>query len=129
MIEMGEPEMAETLRRLLGLYEGVRVARVRCGRPPAYPLSAIFQVAEPTLVNRFASFAENANVAFLVWSNGQVKGSEGETPWYEWRVNPDSARSYTPRQLCAYMVSDLTKRGVLDQLEGDRLLADLDTDA
>jgi hypothetical protein len=64
----------------------------------------------------------------LVWSNSQVKDSEGDTPWYEWRVNPQPADSepWQPLQvLFAILVHDLTARGVLDCSEGDQLLADV----
>jgi len=127
---MTDSSVAEVLRELLSMYEGVRVARVRCG-PHGY-VSAIFHVEQPALLNRFASFAENANAGLLVWSNSEVKGSEGETPWFEWRVNPQAAESEpspAPLYLCAYMIRDLTERGVLDQPEGDRLLAKVGWDA
>ena len=47
---------------LLGLYEGVRIGRIRCH--PSGSISVQFQVGLPASLVRLAHCAENANVAF-----------------------------------------------------------------
>ena len=65
---------AEALRTLLQLYEGVRIGRVRC-HPSAHS-SVLLQVTDPTTLVRLARCAENANVAFYVWSDSQGVAEE-----------------------------------------------------
>jgi hypothetical protein len=119
---------AEALRTLLGLYEGVRIGRVRIH--PSGAASVVLQVTHPTSLVRLARCAENANVAFYVWSNSQGVTEEGaeydEGPWYELRAEanpPGSELPTTAQMFCADMVHDPVRRGILDQVQGNRLLA------
>lgn len=110
---------AEALRTLLQLYEGVRIGRVRC-HPSAHS-SVLLQVTDPTTLVRLARCAENANVAFYVWSDSQgvaEEAPESSGPWYELRAQADPVEMF-----CSCLVHDLTSRGTLEPLQGERLLA------
>jgi|SRR5208337_33049 len=118
----------EALRSLLSLYEGVRIGRVRC-HPSGYA-SVMLQVANPTSLVRLASCAENANVAFYIWSDSQGATEEGseydDGPWYELRAQADAPGTELPSAaeiFCSFMVHDLVRRGILDRSEGNARLA------
>jgi len=125
---MSEFRAAEALRSLLGLYDGVRIGRVRCHESGS--ASVMLQVAQPTSLVRLAHCAENANVAFYVWSRFQGVTAEAsgydDGPWYELRAHADQPGTEllsTAQIFCGYMVHDLISHGMLDKSQGDRLLA------
>lgn len=115
----------ETLKRVLPLYEGVHIGQIRCH--PSGDVSVFIQVTEPKSLVQLASCAENANVAFYVWSNSQVRAIEREGPWFELRALGDPPESVdmvpTAQMLCGFMIHDLCKRGMLEKAESDQLLA------
>ena len=124
---MSDFRTAEALRSLLALYEGVRIGRVRCH--PSGSASVLLQVAQPASLVRLARCAENANVAFYVWSSFQGVTTEGsgydDGPWYELRAHenpPGTDLPSTAQTFCGYMVHDLTSHGMLEESQGDRLL-------
>ena len=124
----------ETLRYVLPMFEGVHFGRVRAHS--SGNMSAFIQVTHPMSLVRLAACAENANVAFYVWSNSQIRTQPGtverEGPWYELRAEGDPPGSedtkYTAQMFCACLIQNLRKRGVLDNAECDRLLARFDWD-
>jgi hypothetical protein len=124
---MSDFKTAEALRTLLGLYEGVRLGRIRCR--PTGEVSVMLQVTDPRSLVRLAGCAENANVAFYVWPDSQGPTEEGtdfdEGPWYELRAqaNPPGTDPTTTaaEMLCGHMTTDLVRRGVLDVSEANRL--------
>jgi hypothetical protein len=62
--DTGDPEAIATLRRLLGLYEGVIVDRVRLG--PSGSASVSLRVSNLASLARLACCAQNANVTFFI---------------------------------------------------------------
>jgi hypothetical protein len=66
---------AETFRRLLLMFEGVTIDRLRTH--PGGSASAVLRIDHPASVARFACWAQNTNVAFHVWGEswGQTEGS------------------------------------------------------
>ncbi len=125
---MGGFRTAEALRTLLGLYEGVRIGRVRCH--PSGSASVMLQVAHSTVLVRLARCAENANVALYVWSDSQGVAedeSESDGPWYELRAQanpPDMEAPSAAEMFCSCLAADLTSRGILEPSQGERLLED-----
>jgi hypothetical protein len=124
---MSDFRTADALRSLLDLYEGVRIGRVRCH--PSGSASVQLQVAHPATLVRLARCAENANVAFLVWSDFQgiaADGSENDAgPWYELRAagdDPGAEWPSTAQMFCSDLVHDLVRHGTLDQTQGTQLL-------
>jgi hypothetical protein len=119
----------ETLRRVLPLFDGVRIGRIRAHS--SGNVSVFIQVTEPRSLVRLASCAENANVAFYVWSDSQIRvepnAIECEGPWFELRAQGDPPESQdmvpTAQMLCEFMIHDLCKRGILEKAEGDLMLA------
>jgi hypothetical protein len=109
-----QSRIADALQRLLPLYQGVHLHHAR--QLWKDHVSAFFHVDHPSLVNRFAELAEHANVGFLVWSNGQVKDSVGDTPWYEYRLNMKNGITGA-MILCLDLISDLQKQGCLSHAE------------
>ena len=120
---------AEALRDLLGRYDGIRVGRIRCH--PSGSASVMLQATNPASLVRLASCAENANVGIYVWSNSQGPTEPWswlpDSPWYEIRAIGDDPPMLdyptTSENFCGRMMYDLVRHGVLDESEGNRLLA------
>ena len=124
---------AETLRRLLPLFEGVTVDQLRVH--PSGSASVTLRIAHPASVARLACWASNANVSFIVW--GKSRG-RNEEEWaspdriqYELRADGGElvdadGRSDPPlwsvHVFCAHLVHDLADRGRLDSTTANRLL-------
>jgi hypothetical protein len=128
---MSNFKTAEAYRELLKRYDGIRVGKIRCH--PSGNDSVWFQASNPASLDRLASCAQNANVSILVWSNSQgppIKepGAEfDEGPWYEIRATeePSGVDRYLSKSenFCGRLMYDLTRRGVVDESEGNRLMA------
>src|SRR5438105_1513815 len=120
---------AETLRRLLLIYEGVTVDRRRAH--PSGSVTVTLRIAPPASLARLACWAANANVACYVWvESGGTTDEEWASPdrvRYELRVAADPEGAEPPsaaQRLGSHLVNDLAERGLLDRAEADRLLVD-----
>lgn len=118
----------EALHKILSRFPDVRLHRVK---PWGDFVVAVFQIDDPTLVNKFAAHAENANVSLKVWSSwyGQsVKGCptdwREDIPCYEFRIDVTDG-SYGPIHICARLIYDLLKRGLMTKDEVDKVLNDI----
>src|SRR5262245_9444374 len=124
---------AETLRRLLLMFEGVTVDRLRTH--PSGSATVTLRIASPASVARFACWAQNSNVALYVWGNSWGRTEEEWTSpdrvRYELRAGggdlidadgPSDPPLFSIHMFCAHMVRDLADRGRLEQAEADRLL-------
>jgi hypothetical protein len=124
---------AETLRRLLLMFEGVTVDRLRTH--PSGSATAILRIAHPASVARFACYARNTNVAFIVWGESWGKTEEEwaspERVRYELSSGggeiidvdgPSDPPVFSIHLFCAHLVRDLAGRGRLDRAEANRLL-------
>jgi hypothetical protein len=119
--DMGDPLRNAALRRLLSLYEGVVVDRVWCH--PSGSANIMLRISNPESLGRLANFAQNTNVAFLVWADAPGD-SWAERVLYELRAEPDPEGTEYPavEHLCGNMIYDLVCRGMLDQAEAEKLL-------
>jgi len=113
------------LRTLLNLYPEVLVGHIRC-HPDGYA-SVKLQVYNTALLVRLAGCAENANVAFYVWSGPQAASDEGKGidshPWYELRAEEyPGAELQSSQLLCGRIVHDLSRHGLLESSRGEQLL-------
>ena len=118
----------DALRKILPRFPDLRLHRVK---PWSDYVIAVFQIDDPSLVNKFAGMAENANVRFMVWSSwyGQsVKGCptdwKDDFPCYEFRIDITD-NSYGPYSICARLIHDLRERGLVTKDEGDKILTDI----
>ena len=124
---------AETLRRLLLMFQGVTVERLRTH--PSGGASAMLRIANSASVARFACWADNTNVAFLIWGNSRGRTEEEwaspDRVRYELRADGGElidaeGRSDPPlfsiHLFCSHMVHDLADRGLLDSAEANHLL-------
>jgi hypothetical protein len=90
----------------------------------------MFQAAHPAALVYLARCAENANVAFYVWSDSQGVAEKQRMvsggPWYELRAQADPPGRGLPgaaQLFCECLVHDLTSRRILEPSQADRLLA------
>lgn len=115
------------LQRLLVLYEGVTVERLRCH--PSGSGGALLRISSHASLARLAECAVKANVALAI--TAVSRGNTDE----EWsrldrlqfqlsaRQDPEGMEGLTVQLFCAGMVQDLARRGLLNRAEADQLLS------
>lgn len=123
--------MAEILRRLLHMLDGVGVERLRTH--PSGSATAVLRISHPVSVARLACWATNTNLSLSVrgesWGATDEEWSAPERVSYV--LTSGTAPAEGPDQrlsvelFCNQMINDLADRGRLDRTEADRLLDEL----